>query len=473
MDNNKRMMYKLIDDNFTTRYYEGKDVKKCVKKVSCSSKHSKADKLMKESEDNDRGRFDIVGSLMPELRDIIFKKLYSNICEEDGNEDFLDLSLVSKTWREMIGNSKVFRNNYSFKYNERNLWNDESSIIESYDFFQNTHRCYKSFKLHHKPADAMLDCFPSTNWKNGNMKDVVFKDIAQYEKFLNIIAPTIKKLSLEDITIEDDCVTTNDEPKYELIFPNLKELTIISVSNDAIKPFLKFHPSLKVVEFDSFHPNPMSIEIIKFNPQIEELKINEEIFSLATVFQEEMCKMKLKSLEINIESNWQTYTAADLHAKDLQEKFKCFLFSQAPTLETLICVNAPEMQIMILELWNDMKHLKKLTIDTFPVKSPFNFTDEDFQLNSNLNLTELSMVFYTLQPEFTYYEEILNNAPNLKTLSIRKVNKEIIFHVARKLKYLKELTCNKMEEDSLESYEQLKNSMWKINEDIRIQQGHF
>lgn len=462
----QRLFYRMHDGQFTTKFH-GRDeehLKRRVEKLEAvkmsMQEIEKADKI------GDRSRFDIIASLLPELRDMIFEKLY------DSETYFLDYSLVSKTWNKMLGNSKVFRNNYFFSYDQHQLWSDELSRIESYDFFQNTEKCYDSFKLSHKPMDAMLDCFPSTNWKTGSIEDVTFNNVAQFEKFLHVIAATIECFSLEEVTI-GNCVTTNEGPTIELIFQNMSVLTIITVSNDVINPFLKFHPQLKVVEFRNLVPNPMSIEIFTFNPQIRALKINEEIYSLASVFQVNFCKLKLKSLEIHIEITWSKDQLTNFHSKEMREKLKHFLISQGSSLETLICFNVPEMPALILEIWKDIKHLKKLCIDNFPYQIPLTFTNKEPQLCLNLNLIELSIVVGTIQPDISYYEEIFKNAPNLKSLNLCKINKEIIFLVARKLKYLKHLKYNEKETHSLVSYEQLKTSMLRINKEIVFEKAYY
>lgn len=452
-------MYNLIRFRPDQEYHRKRDEKSKAARMSMQE-------IENDNKIGDQSRFDIVGSLVPELRDMIFEKLY------DRKTDFLEYSLVSKTWNKMLGDSKVFQNKYSFTYNQDQLRSDELTTMESYDFFQNTERCYNSFKLHHKPMDAVLDCFPSKNWRTGCIQYVIFNNTAQFEKFLHVVAPTIECFTLEEVTIEN-CDTTNEEPTIELIFQNMSVLTITTVTHNVIKPFLKFHPQLKVIEFLNFYPNPMSIEIFTCNPQIEELKTNEEIYSLASVFPKDFCKLKLKSLEIRIEITWLIEGFTNFHSKEMKEKLKDFLISQGPTLETLICYNVPEMPSLIMEIWNDMKQLKNVCINNFPYQIPLTLTNNEPQLCINLNLIDLAIVVGTLQPDISYYEEIFKNAPNLQYLTICKINKEIIFHVARKLKYLKFLKYNEKEIDSLDSYNKLKTSMWKINKEIIFEKGYY
>lgn len=409
----------------------------------------------------EEGRFDIMSALIPELRDIIFQQVL------DGRSSILKLSLVSRNWNKMVGCSKVFRKKYQFRYDSRQESVD-ARTLKSYDFFQNTQKCLETFTLLYKPFDAVLANFPSTNWKIGHLKEVDFNSMEQFEKFLNVIAPTIESLKLEEVSTR----FVDTAPTKALICENLKVLKLEMMSNNGIKLFVNFNPKLKVLELINFEPQPCSIKLFECNPQIEVLLINEEIYNLASVHHEKFCKLKLKTLQITMESMDPLHTNNDDDAKEIKQKFKDFLISQGPTLEKLICFNVPEMPKLIFEIWNDLKQLKELCIDSYPGHEQLGFSKEHHQLNVNLNLIDLSITLQPIFPENSYYEGFINSAPKLKSVYIYLVNKDIICHAARNLKDLKKLEfCKRIEDDI--SFKQLMPLFKGINKELVITGGRY
>lgn len=411
----------------------------------------------------EEGRFDIMSALIPELRDIIFQQVSksSSICK---------LSLVSRNWNKMVGCSKVFQKRFQFKYDSRQECVD-ARTLKSYDFFQNTQKCFETFTILYKPFDAVLYNFPSTNWRIGHMNEVEFNDIEECEKFFNVIAPTIESLKLEDVSTRHNPVATN-----KIIFENLKVLKLEMVSEHFINLFLNINnPKLKVLELINFEQQPNSIEIFESNPQIEVLLITEEIYTLASMHHEKLCKLKLKTLQITMESMDPLHTAKDDNTKEIKQKFMDFLISQGPTLEKLICFNVPEMPKMIFEIWNDLKQLKELCIDSYPGHEQLNYTKEHPQLNVNLNLIDLSITIQPIFPEDGYYEGFINAAPKLKSLYIYLVNKDIICNAARKLKDLKKLEfCKRIEEDNIFKQMMKQDGLFKgINKELDIIPGRY
>ncbi|CAO1301549.1 unnamed protein product [Diamesa tonsa] len=133
--------------------------------------------------------------------------------------DLLDASLASHEWYALIANSVLCMRKVQLKL--------DRDAPEDFDISKNSIRKYQTASGHNNKSEMFASTVnfittANNRWKCIDLSHIVFESKEQYENFLRVIAPTIEKLVLVRLSIED----CDDESVCDVEFPYLKELEV-------------------------------------------------------------------------------------------------------------------------------------------------------------------------------------------------------------------------------------------------------
>lgn len=344
-----------------------------------------------------------------------------NIARFLPKEDLLNASLVSKSWHETFGKSKVFRDRMRLKITESM---NSREIARS---LQRTGRKFEKVEL----------CSWKKAFKHLWLEDQNLKDVSIKIKF-----------DLSDFNFELESVT---ESNYTRFLEQLK----LSVSS----------MSLWCPKLDA----PVSSEIVF--PKLTDLNIavTSETFEAIKVF--DAVQPKLQTLETLL-----------LSTIDETMLTKCFEFigKQSQSLEQLYLYTEPVGIDHILDVMIKLKNLKELFVYIWADEDDYqklSINPTQCHVGVNESLNSLSLYIPSIRgvpvPNF-FIKKLLCRSPNIEKLHVEVLTTEVLEFCARRLPKLKTLKFGSSRGALVFFYRQLKLEFPEVNSNIQLINGiHF
>lgn len=330
-------------------------------------------------------------NLPVELCEIIFKYLSTN--------DLIQLSLVSKTFANFIGNN-----------------------------------CMRNILLTIKSDDVIKYILRSKR----SYKRIKLKKLKNVHEVINFLSASLIELEVEECE-GGDCKIIN--------LNNLKELSLSCCETTIFNCFKDKIPNLKIINLYQLHGNEARVisEFLTKNSSIEELNFYLDDSSL-DVFHDDssslsrVLNLSLKSIFISNKSN------NELQASTLLNIEK-FLIAQGHHLQIMSLINSANL-VLLLRIWNDLKALKQLYFFTSDPFFDYSMDTVSLQLTVNPHLKEFELHSLTPFPlQLTDIKIFLEAAPNLELLSLWHLRRDIVEFAEVFLKKLKLVTYVTIDDD--------------------------
>ena len=415
-------------------------------------------------------------NLPAEMREEVFNYL--------SRRELLDACLVSSTWNELIGNSIVFKKKVPIAIHP---WSRKKPKKPKY--INNSIRNYDTFSISNFEAGPEVIFFSSKIWKRVSIQIEIFPSKAEYIKYLKYFSKNVRDLKI----LSTHIATTDSTEKLSL--PCLEVLEFSSVPVMAVEPFVSCHNHLKSLYLKYMYESPFNAEIMtstiiqlfELNNTIKDLELHADVSN-------ELFK---KDISDNVHFELKTLTLCSDYdrARDdiVQDNMLKFIKSQAKSVEHLKFVfrhhpehnqanhwfvnprgrSNPEGKdfLIILKMWNDMKKLKKLAIRFM---KPCEITEEEPELlkslQQNLNINELHIQFDKCNQNlpWKYLKAIIKASPNVGSLKIRYLSRDLLNFLALNMFKLKFVDCDTFENGTLSYYDTMKTSGGSLNSFIVI-----
>jgi len=124
---------------------------------------------------------------------------------------------------------------------------------------------------------------------------------------------------------------------------------------------------------------------------------------------------------------------------------------------------------IIFNVWNCMTALKSLSIRFLQNSSPLEDNRELMRtLKRNTSVTELSIQFSNVSCPPSLATDLMNLAPNLKTIYVTKLNPAVVRYAAIHLTVLRELRCLSFDGECQQELNELKTSRSDVNKLLSI-----
>lgn len=402
--------------------------------------------------------------------------------------DLLNASLVSKEWMKSIGTSRRFRRNSVI-----NMDSKQFPLLSK-------KRCYESLNVRQsKPNDPMIKLIKDHEWRTVSFNVLKIKS---QKKFVEIIANLkhARQLRINNVAIGD----LNSHKK--IILEDLTSLTFSDVAIDTFETFMATQPSLKSLSLRFITcdiANPRSaedyfIDFLQLNSHIKDLELYSDVIN--NLFKLEIARLvplKLFSASLNF---------CDTNNSVVRKNIEDFLTSQGDTLEELKIlfqqkfeeIRRPtyrghwddyvyvhelgdEQQVseeckdlqMVLNVWNNMTYLKKLTLRFF-----INFSENEFnpsmfkKLKDNNNIKVLNIKHNGCTIPSKTVQMMIKLCPNLNALYISTIDKNVVQFCAKNLKLLRSISYSIENDNAINLYTEMIKSDDKINKHIKFNKFH-
>lgn len=350
--------------------------------------------------------------------------------------DILNLSLVSPTSEEIIGESFVCM---------KKIWlrlypplNDVGSLLSS-------KRKYQNVKIQRGLPTKCKAIFKMYRWRQVMMRDDLEMDCAE---LLGQIATTVEHLEIWDVAVTG--------PIAPVDFPCLQSLTYNLSTPETFSIFFGKNPRLKEMKLTASsmlftdaiekftNSESFMDQFFESNSQIENLQLN----SVNRIFKKESSIGSLKLRKLSIEIDFED---------DEKENFMKFVRSQKH-LEDISIHSINDFPIFV-DLMISASKCRALRF----LKSPRDENDRNLPTLAAIVEIEIPQVIgfkETLLRCFTSLEVLILMGPlSLETLSF----------IAHNLFSLRILRAKKISTETYEEYKRLKSKYCEINRDIHLE----
>ena len=396
-------------------------------------------------------------------------------------QDFLNATLVSKSWNIMICCSPEFKRVVGIKLHP---WSDEPTMIES------SERCYEILSIaDFKLQSRKLNYLRSHKWRHVTLS---VGSIGSQNKFVNVMK--IFQNSIKDLKIlSTNIAKLNGNPTIEL--PELENLILSDVTLDLFDVLMVKQPSIRSLSMrhvitDVKSPRSVGDALIQFlnlNDSLKDLEMNYIVTN--DLFKANVAPAiatKLKNVIIGLNET----------KSEVRENIEKFLQSQGGSIERLKLIlhqkfirqethqwrywDEPEIANdsdsedinIIYRTWNSMAVLSSITIRFLRNSSelPDSLEIRDFMktLKRNVNVTSLNLQFMNVDAPPSVIINLMKLAPNLQSIYVTKLSSAVVLYAAVNLKALRCLRCFAFSDDCLQEYTQLKGSRDNVNKFIVI-----
>lgn len=331
------------------------------------------------------------------------------------------LSFVSVEWSHMIGKSKKCMSRVKFLYQ---VWR---------------HQFYSSTEVFRSAQESWRD------YQHLTIELGVNDDSKEFWKLMESCCKSVVSLKVENIRrrANDDC---------SIEFPNLETFIAFGVDDTAMMTFLNASKKMKHIFIFSTDEliDPSVIQsitkCIQRNRRLQELYLKNVNF--LSIFEEELeVPFQLKTLKL------MNTSATDTISNKIEQNLLKFLKQQSSTLETFF-----------FEFQSD--EVTKLTFNNMPTLTSAGLLKLPREiLDKNQRIVNLEIPFID---EFADIKKLIDATPNIETLFVGEVKKELVDYLAWNFIKLKSLNFKMIELDAEEHYEQLKVDCPEVNQDIEI-----
>lgn len=332
-------------------------------------------------------------------------------------KDLLNCLLVSVQWNKFI-----------VQANFEKIWLRIDEKTEDVDEVLMTNRNFKNLRLVKLQDQAISKCF---------------------QRFRK----TVKRME-----VFDSCATGSVD---QVIFKDLREMTLSNVSESLLHPLVQFHERLKVLNMHRVQTRGRIVaELLQLNENLTEL--NCYLSESTNLFKNDMTrslKFKLKSLTISYQSNF----VIDAVVLENVEKF---LMCQGKSLKTISLINAASLS-SLHRVWNDLRGIESLNF--FSVDQCIFYESNWPALNAKESLESLELhVLGPIELRLSDVYSLLKAARNLKSLGVWKLTNELMQFAVTNLN-LKSISCATIETDCKSFYDSLKSKNG-FNKELKLHQ---
>ena len=394
--------------------------------------------------------------LAAELKQMIFKYLEA--------PDLLNLSLASKSFNEIIGQShdcmkKIWIKFYPFKPK------DLESLASSA-------RDYEKLKVNRVKSSAHLSYILELQqaWRQVLIYNTEFINVNFYMNFIESFSQSIEELEISDIMILN--ITDSDEV-HPLNFPNLKRIMFRNVVTKAMEGFIGCNKKLENASFDIVQAvegkKPLDELILSFltnNPSLLQLQLGPHYMKSLFNTQEELqmnFNFKLTKLLLKFPMIYEP-------EHDVLASFELNVcnFMRQQTKVDWILLQRVRYDSVLNTAWNQMpsiKHISHLSLDGF-------YDELEFSMEPNQKIEQLDLISRKTVP-ISQLRKLLAATPCLKILHVNVLNRFAMEFIAKNAAMLKEICYEIIEEDVEEVYDELKVSLIDCNRKIILKNVPF
>lgn len=375
-------------------------------------------------------------------------EVHDNLLQHFEVKEILDISLVSKSWYEIVKTSLKCMKKIKLHLKARRKTNFSERIETLQWMSRKEGRNYQ-----HLQINCLLD---------ESISREVFK-------FLKEKGNSVETLNIRSCKFEEGDVVE------KVSMPNLEELKVMFVPRDAMNVLLQSSSSLKRLilrnEFPlcydgvDYTPKAETInsvrECLLSNMKLEEVELQGRPNFLSFFqesFEEEFKNLNLKKFVVKIEMS------AEKIITESEDNLMNFLKTQAHSLEH-IYIDSASIRI-IQQVFNQMPALTFIRFD-IELREPNKFVIKDMALTVNEKITHLELPYIPLLDDV---KEFLDLVPNVEEILVAHLNPLLIEYAASKLLKLKTIVyryddCAEREEH----YENKKKENPEFNQSIKFQ----
>ena len=339
-----------------------------------------------------------------------------------GSEVLKSLSLVSVEWSHLIGQSKKCMNKIRFAYQ---VWRHQ--FYSSTEVF----RCIQDSLRHYQHVSFELG---------------MTEDSRQFWNFIEMCCSSLVTLRVENI--RKPLVTQG----YAFEFPNLEVYIAYGLDDSAMTPVLNTTRKLKNIFISSSDPtmDPTLIEslvlCLQNNPNLQEVYLKNVNF--VNIYDKPLeVNFQLKSLKL------MNTSAENSISSMIEKNLLNFLNQQSPTLETFFFEFKSEDIVECI--FNNLPMLTSTGL--------LNVDNVNLQANPRIKNLEIPYI-----EEISDIKKFVDAAPNLETLFVGTITKELVEYLAWNFMKLESLNFKFINLDAEEHYEKLKADHPEVNQNIEI-----
>lgn len=331
------------------------------------------------------------------------------------------LSFVSIEWSQIAGRSKTCMNKVKFLYQ---VWR---------------HQFYSSTEVFRCVQESWRD------YQHVTVELGVNDDSKEFWKFMDSCCQSVVSLKVENIRRDSGGICSTN-------FPNLETFIAFGVDDTAMITFLK--ASKKLTHLFIFSTDA-TIELTLMQSLIECLQRNRKLQELylknvnfLRIFDNELdAPFELKSLKL-----MNTSTSNNI-SSNIEQNLLRFLKQQSATLETFFFEFLSDKIVDFT--FNNMPALTSTGLLKLPTQI----------LEKNPRIVNLEIPFID---DFTDITRLIDATPNVETLFVGEVKKELVDYLAWNFMKLQSLNFKTIELDAEEHYEQIKVDHPEVNQGIEI-----
>ena len=341
-------------------------------------------------------------------------------------EEFLEFSLVSKSWYKVIGTSSKAMNKIWLNVGDR--FNEPKK--KDLRAFRASERHYQNFKMSEIENGLQILLFPKREWKRAKIDIQSFINFRDYVNLLKIFCKSIVDLEIYDMDIEEvNCDTE------VLDFCYLEKLRIGFVTSFGLKPFIGNHLKLEKLILEDISEQGMKegesaqdliVKLLVLQPQLTHLSLSNDAF--CKVFENyDRFDFQLKYLLIDYQENCET------EEKKLMKNFEAFISTQNNLRWITFCDWT--FADVIVTVFRHCK-MERLSFDYFDGDSK-KLDISLLKLNQNFHLKQIDFDCELI--DLCWFKPFLEAAPFITTLYFFHVSQELLIYLVYNLKHLKYL----------------------------------
>lgn len=390
----------------------------------------------------------------------IHEHIHGLILQHFEGAQVLELSLVSKTWYEVIGNSPEAMKKVWLNVGDR--FNEPKK--KDLQTFRQSKRKYQNFKMSEIENGLQIVLCPKRKWKRAQIDIQSFTSFEDYKYLLNIFNESIQDLELFDMSIERPKSTIDDGT---LDFKQLQRLRMDFVTPTAIKPLLRNSPRLgklivgDLLEFEENETETSQmfiVQFVKLQPQITHLSLSADAFF--KLFENENCyELQLQYLLVESSNKIEK-------SSKLMKNFETFVSKQNQLKWITLCEWTCEESLASLI---NKSSIGRISFDYFDDLS------EKFKgPKLNKNQTIQRMDFQVEGMELDWMKIVLDAATHVEILYFFHVTENAFKYLVLNCKHLRILKYCSIFKNSSEFYESLKKENGEhANNKIEILEEKF
>lgn len=354
----------------------------------------------------------------------------------DGNE-IKKLSLVSKSWHDVIGSSRDCMKKLIYRVDKQ---------LQLEVLKQSTARQYENFKVTpYGLLQKLTEVLEEFNIKNIWINEVCDKEIdhSGYIRLIQSFSQSVEYLQIGDIATKN----SSSRSTIAVDFPKLKKLHCSFTNRAAFSILLGKNPHLESVILSSDMLTIDEDELLQHdNIIIKFLAKNCQIKNLWLLHLEKLFLYDISSKVSNLKhftftTNFQN---SPIHVRENFIK----LIKKLPCFESLNMMGCRDKQIL-RQIWNEPEKFKKL----FVIDCNFHVDLLSHDLLKNLFVREID--FYLTSSLHVLF--FLQNAPNIEEFKVRQLSKQVLEYSLLHLRHLKVIKYQSIDSDALKYYNEYKN----------------